>query len=204
MNKRHNLSGIKTQHPDFSSLMILSSCFLVGVCAGCILAAFFQQGSDPHLFSYLDEYFSVMEKGGKNEINFFSTVWEFIRWPLLAGLMGATLFGVIALPVLLCLRGFLLSYAISILISLYGGWYGLLLALCIFSAPAFTSVAILFLIGRIVLCRHIHGQSGTQKGNVGRLQMQKILVMSLVWIAVGIFLQHWICPALLRGLAGIL
>ena len=188
--------------PGAAALLVLGAGFILGVLSGCLLASFSRGGSSAHLFSYLDGYFSLLETGGGAETTLFSTFWEIGRWPLFAGLMATTLFGVIALPGLLLVRGFLLAYAVSVFICLYGGWNGLLLAAVIFGVPALSSVASLFIIGRYVLCRHGRERpAGGREDNGTRKRLLAAVFPVLLWIFCGTVIQHWISPVLLNRLA---
>lgn len=201
MNKRQHQRKAGALPPALNALLLLGICSVLGMLFGCLLASFFQQGSAGHLFSYLDGYFSVMESGGRTETTLFSTFWEIGRWPLLGGLMATTLFGVIALPVLLFIRSFLLSYAVSVLICLYGSWNGLLLAAVIFGVPALSSVISLALIGKDVLCHRGREHHGGREEPAARNLLIKTTFAVLLCVFLGTVIQHWISPVLLNQMS---
>ena len=204
MNRRYRAGEVTLGSPSLSPLILMTACFALGLFLGCLLASFFQESGDPHLFSYLDDYFLLLENGGEMESSLLATLWEVLRWPLFAGLMGTTLFGVVAVPVLIFLRGILLSYALSVLVCIYGGWRGSLLSLCIFGAPALCSVVSLFLIGWVVLHHHAHGRGSSHRGETDLQRLLSCLLALFALVAAGTFVQHWICPALLRQLVSVL
>ena len=197
MHQRHNHVERTALRPHRGTLVFLSACFTLGAGAGCLLASFFQKGSFTHLFSYLNGYFSILQSSESSGNPLISTFWEICRWPLFAGLMGTTLFGVVAVPALLVLRSFLLSYAVSVFVCLYGGWYGLLLSLSLFGVPALCSVVSLTMIGWNILFRHFNPQKG--KGKDEKRLVSSILFI-LIWLVAGTIFQHWISPALLSRL----
>ena len=206
MNQRYVRKRVYLANSGSHPLIFLCISFLLGIISGCALASFSQKESPAHLFSYLDGYFSVLESGGYSKASLLSTFWEIARWPLFAGLMGTTLFGVIALPALLCLRGFLLSYAISVLVCLYGGWRGLLLAFVVFGIPALCSVISLFIIGWNVLHHHHELRKNRSKAAFTTQNQQLILSLFAVilWTFFGTVAQHWITPVLLNRLASMM
>ena len=204
MNGRQQVGRAWFGSSSLPPLILMTVCFTIGLFLGCLLASFFRESGDPYLFSYLDDYFMLLENGGEMECSLFSTLWEVLRWPLFAGLLGTTLFGVVAIPVLLFLRGILLSYALSVLVCIYGGWRGLLMSLCIFGVPALCSVISLFLIGWVVQDHYARNRGNARRGELSFRRILSCLLTLLILIAAGTFTQHWICPALLRRLASVL
>lgn len=75
-----------------------------------------------------------------------SLVWDTVRWPLLALLLGFTALGLLGLPLLFVVRGFLLAFSIASFVRLFGG-VGCLLALLVFGVSGALSVPVLFVLG---------------------------------------------------------
>lgn len=75
-----------------------------------------------------------------------SLVWDTVRWPLLALLLGFTALGLLGLPLLFAVRGFLLAFSIASFVRLFGG-AGCLLALLVFGVSGALSVPVLFVLG---------------------------------------------------------
>lgn len=201
MNKRYGRGKMGSVKPRSAALILLSACFVLGVLLGCLLASIFQKGSAEPLFSYLNGYFSVLEAGELSESSLLSTFWEIGRWPLFAGLMATTLFGVVALPALLLLRGFLLSYAVSVLVCLYGGADGFLFSAVIFGVPAFSSTLSLFIIGQLVLPDGTQAMNGRKRWDHRQLAVCSFAIFICLFL--GTVIQHWICPALLNWIAAV-
>lgn len=191
------------QLPD---LICLSVCFAVGVILGCCFVGYLGEDAQTHLSAYLNGYFTVLRDGEIILPSLFSTVWELCRWPVLVFLLGFTALGVFAIPVVLCVRGFLLSFSVAVFIRLFGG-VGALAALCVFGVSVFLTVPVLFLLGLSAFgtaktltsafwgdgkrVNPFHTSYFARAGGCG------------VLLAVGVALQTWLAPALLQAVAGL-
>ena len=122
---------------ELLSLLILGSCFLLGILSGMIFAAIGQPSSQ--LSAYLSEYFQAAGADGGLRPAVWSVLWELLRWPAAALIFGFTALGVFCIPGLLMIRGFLLSYCISVFLRLFGG-RGMLVALASFGVAALLTV----------------------------------------------------------------
>lgn len=206
MNRRYlqRKDGPAAQH--FSVLLFLSICFGLGLILGCALAFYLEVKTDTQLLAYLNDYFSLAQENRAEFPSLISVFWEVFRWPLIAGLLGLTLLGLIAVPLTFLARGFLLSYAISVFVRLYG-ISGLPLAASVFGLSALLSVTALFWVGvdAFVCGRTLNGAG--KKEQKERLQSQKSLIVhtvgTLCWIAVGTAVQYWLSPILLRNVTAL-
>ena len=54
MNRRYRAGEVTLGSPSLSPLILMTACFALGLFLGCLLASFFQESGDPHLFSYLE------------------------------------------------------------------------------------------------------------------------------------------------------
>lgn len=131
---------------------ILAAFFGLGLILGCLLASWMDEGTNKQLAEYLNGFLTVLEQGKMENPGFQEAAWEVFRWPLAAWLVGFTAFRVIAIPVLFCGRGFLLSYSVSVMIRILG-WKGLAVSSAIFGIPALFSVTALFLCGEELMNR---------------------------------------------------
>ena len=75
-----------------------------------------------------------------------SVVWSTIRWPVFAVLMGFTGLGLLGIPVLFSIRGFLLSFAITSFVRMFGGVGGVL-AFLTFGVTGLVAIPVLFVLG---------------------------------------------------------
>lgn len=129
-----------------SALLCLTVCFAVGGVGGCIFAGRLDADTQTRLLDYFSSYFAVLEGDEAVGLSSLSAVWEIIRWPLLTFFLGFTALGVIGLPVVFCVRGFLLSYAVAVLVRLYG-ITGLAISLAVFGVSGFLVLPALFTLG---------------------------------------------------------
>lgn len=129
-----------------AALLCLTVCFAVGAAGGCVFAGLLGTDTQMRLLDYFSSYFSSLGSSEAFRPSLFAAVWEVVRWPLLAFTLGFTALGVVGLPVMFCLRGFLLSYAVAVLVRLYG-FAGLVSALAVFGVSGFLVLPALFILG---------------------------------------------------------
>lgn len=123
-------------------LTVLLLCFFVGAFGGFLLATIGTFGGE--LRGYLSDYFALAA-GGRLSISFFSVLWDVFRWPLAAAAFSLTPLGVGAIPALLMIRGFLLSYAAACFGALMGV-EGAAVAAAVFGVTALFTVPALLVI----------------------------------------------------------
>lgn len=97
---------------------------LVGVLLGSIFAAL--GGRHPQFSDQLASYFQSVAQGTVPSVSFWSTVWDILCWPLLLVLLSFGPPGVVGVPCVLLIRCFLLSYACSSFVAMFGPlWPGM-------------------------------------------------------------------------------
>lgn len=124
-----------------TQLIILGACFGLGALAGFFFSGW--SGASPELSAYLMDYFQAAGQGSGVEPPLWSSVWDLVRWPLAAFLLGSTALGAVGVPVLLSVRGFLLSYSAAVFGRLFG-LPGMAASLAAFGVTAFVAVPVLF------------------------------------------------------------
>lgn len=129
-----------------TALVVLCVFFLLGAVAGCLLADRVDGGGADALAVYLEQYLTQAREGGLERPQVFSLAWELLRWPLLTVLLGLTALGVLGLPVLFAVRGFLLSFAVASFFRVFGGM-GLILAFLVFGLTGLVTIPVLFVLG---------------------------------------------------------
>lgn len=189
----------------FPALFFLSVCFGIGLILGCVFASYLEADANAQLLTYLDQYLSLVQENHAELPSLFSVFWEVFRWPLMAGILGLTLLGVVAVPLTFLIRGFLLSYTISVFVQLYGK-SGLSFAAAIFGISAILSVTALFSVGiKAFECGRALNGTGTRSEQKNRVQEQKSLLMytvvTLCWVSFGAGIQYWLSPILLRNVS---
>lgn len=127
-------------------LLILSAAFLLGGLAGCLLANQVGGSGSDALGDYLEGYLSAVYSGGAARPEVLSLLWETIRWPLFALALGLTPLGLLGVPILFLVRGFLLSFSISSFYHVLGS-VGLGLAFVVFGITGLICIPVLFVLG---------------------------------------------------------
>lgn len=129
-----------------AALLCLTVCFTAGVIGGCCFAGALGADAGTRLMDCFGGYFDTLKLESIALPSLPATVWELVRWPLLSFLLGFTALGVVGLPIAFCIRGFLLSYSVSVFVRLYGN-AGLPAALAVFGVSAFLALPALFALG---------------------------------------------------------
>ncbi len=180
---------------ELFSFLILGGCFFLGLLSGLLFASFGEASSE--LSAYLQNYFQSvsLEEGWRPAI--WTVIWDLTQWPLAALVFGFTALGVICVPALLLARGFLLSYAVSLFLRLFGG-SGMLAALVAFGIPALLVIPALFAISCDAF-RSSLGRVGAYGDHPVFSLRQKVvtLVPSAGLLILAAILQWTVMPALL-------
>ena len=88
------------------ALITVASAFCIGGLAGMLLAAQVGGGGHDSLAAYIEGYLAAAKSGSVVlSPGLLSVLWESVRWPLFAFLMGFTALGVLGIPTLLQVRG---------------------------------------------------------------------------------------------------
>ena len=179
-------------------LFILLFAFLAGVVSGFLLV--FLGGRNQDVQSYLLDRFSYATNGGLH-VSFFSAVWECVRWPLFVLIFSFHTLGILAIPALICIRGFLLSYAISVL-SFTFPLDGLIISIVLFATTVLLIVPILFLWGSEGLCSLALRRFSASSGQ-GRFRIEVILIgIGALLVAIAVqwalipFVFNFVCAQL--------
>ena len=189
------------------ALVILSVCLGAGGLTGCLLAARVGGAGETSLHAYLEAFLAAAQGGAVDIPALWSQVWDTLRWPLAALLLGFTALGVLGLPVLFAVRGFLLAFSIASFVRAFGGT-GWLLACLVFGIGGALSLPVLFVLGvqSFLSARALAARvRGDGKGRVlwGRDCLIRCAMCGGV-LCVCILLERAAVPALLSGAAGVL
>lgn len=140
------------------ALAVCSICFFAGGLLGCLLMARVAGGAGEGLEAYVQSFLRAAESGALSAPDLLPSMWECIRWPLLALLLGFTALGLLGLPVLFAVRGFLLAFSIASFVRVLGS-AGCLLAFLLFGVTGAISVPVFFMLGvQSVLSARAAGQ----------------------------------------------
>lgn len=131
---------------DWRAVLFLSVPFLAGGAAGAVLCAASAPAEAQAMAEYLGGLLSAASDGALALPSFWAVLWEILRYPLLALLLGVAAAGLVGLPALFGVRGFFLGYAITTFASCLGA-DGLLFAFLLIGVPELVSLPVLFVLG---------------------------------------------------------
>ena len=128
------------------ALVVLSVSFALGALVGLLLAAQVDGDGQESLSTYLLAYLEAARTGTATPPEPTAALWETARWPLLTLVLSFTAIGAVGIPVIFAVRGFLLSFAVSSFVRIFGG-AGAILAFFAFGFTGMLSLPALFLVG---------------------------------------------------------
>ena len=189
------------------ALTVLSISFLLGGLAGCILSTFVQGEGQESLQAYLENFLRLAETGEVSAPKLATQLWDLLRWPLLALLLGFTALGVLGLPLLFAARGFFLAFSISAFVQMFGS-AGCLLAFLLFGIGGGISISALFVLGvqsmtasRCLASRFLgEGKAPSPYGKAYFLRWGGCAAALCVCLC----LERFAVPAFISGLAGVI
>lgn len=189
------------------ALAVAAAFFFLGGLAGCLLASQVGGGGSDSLTLYLKGFLSAAQAGGVSGPALLPLVWETARWPVLALLLGFTALGILGLPLLFGVRGFLLAFSIASFVRMFGGAGGLL-AFLVFGVSGVLAVPAFFVLGvqGLVAARSLAGRflgEGRRNSPYGRAYFLRCGVCAGV-LCVCVLLEYLAVPALVAGAAGAL
>lgn len=124
-----------------TQLAVLGTCFAVGAAGGFFMSA--AVGDNAELLDYLRQYFQSAARGEGVSPSIGAAVWDLVRWPAVVLLLGLTPVGVVGIPLVMGVRGFLLCYAATTFARLFH-LPGMAAALTVFGVTVLIAVPVLF------------------------------------------------------------
>ena len=188
-------------------LVVLAGCFLAGGLAGLLLSGRTGGTGDTALAELLRTFLERSAAQAPQAAPAPALLWECVRWHLLVFVLGFTSLGLLFLPVVFALRGFLMAFSIGTFVHLFGG-AGCLLALAVFGVTGAVSLPALFVLGvqgmaaaRALASRFLGESRRTLP--YGRTYFLRCAVCAGA-LCVCFFLESTAVPALVSGAAGML
>ena len=179
--------------------VILSVAFLFGCFLGAIWAAGLDGERAGQLRSYMSEYLAMAEQTGVTA-SFGSILWSHFRWCLYLLLFGLSTFGILWLPVLFGLRGFLLTFAVGCFLRVYGGT-GIVPGLLLLGLPSLLWIPAMWIMTtQMMECCFLRLGSKIRAGQSAsgiQRNFTTVLGMSFLLMLLCVFLEYWILPGLL-------
>ena len=135
--------AVKTSFLEITPFVaVMAACMLLGIAIGCVFAA--NCGSDV-LSKLIGEDIRNFSQDGIWQYSFSKTFFNLVKYPGVVFFLAFTAFGVIAIPILVFAKGFILSLSVSSLIASFGK-VGIVAALSVFGVQAAISIPCLILL----------------------------------------------------------
>jgi len=203
MKKTYKTMSLETQDQNNTALILLSVGFTLGGLFGCMLATSVSGDGSLAISTYIHGFVAALRDGSLHMPGTISAAWSVLRWPLFTILLSFSVFGVIGIPILFFIRGFLYSFCISSFVQVLGTT-GLLLAFLLVGLESLLSIPVLFIFG-IQGIIHAAGSKGQRsKGKRPRpfTESPAVAVRNAVCTCVLLFCTVWeilFVPMLLSG-----
>ncbi|MGI6498079.1 MAG: hypothetical protein ACOX0U_04545 [Oscillospiraceae bacterium] len=147
-NKKKEYWGMTSAQSK--ALYLLSGCFFAGSLLGCLLSVR-ASGGEEALLTYLKQYLAAVKAGVTDAPGWLAVFWEVFRYPLACMLLSFVSAGRWMIPVIMAVRGFFLSFAVSAFVRLFGNG-GLLVAVGVFLPSALVVLPCMMIWGIRRLC----------------------------------------------------
>lgn len=186
------------------ALAILAVCFLLGGAAGGLFASLSGGAGAQELSSYLAGYLALASEEGIPR-SLWPVLWGQLKFSLAALVLGLTGVGVIGLPALFGVRGFLFTFSVACFCRAFGG-RGFFPAFLLFGLPALLWTPALFLMsvpGFLSAQRQLRrslGEGGRGESLLSGTYWSRSGLCVGLSLAAG-FLEFWVVPVLLRAAA---
>jgi stage II sporulation protein M len=143
LNRRFFLVSINSAKTNYLGLLVCAALFLCGCIIGTVTAGFISDGTK--LNDYISGYLSIFMRGSSSSPGLMTAIVDCYKYHLFAVFLGFSILGVFCIPVLSAVRGFFLSFSISVIIRLLGS-KGILLALSIFGINTLLTIPCFFIL----------------------------------------------------------
>ena len=174
-------------------LAVLAICFGLGALGGFLFSAL--NGDSPELIVYLQQYFLSAGEGDGLEPSLFAVVWDLLRWPLAAFLLGLVPVGAVGVPLLMGARGFLLAFAATTFARLFR-LPGLAAALAAFGVTVLIAVPVLFVVAEDAFRQSLSRLPGAVSAPAGWGERVRALAPCVGLLVLAAALQRTVMPAL--------
>lgn len=187
------------------ALAVTAAFFALGGLAGCLLARNVSPGEGEAIADYLGCFLRTAQEEALETPALAQLLWRSLRWPIAALLMGFSALGLLGLPILCFLRGFLLAFSVAAFTNAYAG-AGLAVAFLLLGIPALAAIPAFFILAAQsfswswALATRDAGSSRREP----LFQRSSLFRLGLCAAAMGasLLLEYCLVPALVAGAAG--
>ena len=103
-----------------SALVVTVAFFALGSTLGGFFSSHAVNGGVEMISSYLEEFLSAAQQDGLVYPDLLQFLWLSLRWPLIGFVLGFSALGLLAIPLLSGLRGFLFSFSVGVFVQSLG------------------------------------------------------------------------------------
>lgn len=206
--RKRSLRAVAVSFSEKSAVcFILVIAFFAGSIAGCALVNRVAGEGEIALSEYFEGYFDQLSSGTIETPGLWTLLWENFRWPLFVVLLGVTPLGLLGIPSLFVVRGFLLSFSSASLFRLFG-FPGTSLAFVLFGITGVLCLPVLFFYGiqGFLTSGAIIGRligEGRKRPVIDRSILLRYGVCTFA-LCVSCFMEYYLVPRLLNQLSVLL
>lgn len=205
MNRRiKNLFG-KNYTYNYIAFLVCAAFFLCGGIVGAFSSASITDTD--YAFDFLFGYLKLAEDDLVSNPGFLSVMINTLKFPLIALFLGFSVFGVIGLPILSAVRGFLLAFSASLICRLFGTG-GIWLAFALYGLSALMTVPCFFVLSSqcfsssgYLLQAVLHPSQRTTISPFNRTFLKRCVICFIILLAVAL-LETLFSPGLIKLAAG--
>lgn len=186
------------------ALVVTAAFFTFGGLAGSFLAFRTSGAGLEAMTAYLERFLTVAQTAGLSLPSLPELLWRALRWPLAAILLGLSAVGLLGIPVLSAMRGFLMAFSIASFAMAYGH-DGLAVAFFLLGIPGIFSVPAFMILTTqsfSVACT-LAGASGRREFPFHREQLFRCGVCAAA-ICLSLLIECYLVPDLISGAASAL
>jgi hypothetical protein len=185
---------------------VLAGAFFLGGLLGLFLARSVAGEGFAALSEYINGFMDALGGGRVAAPTMPQALWSVLRWPLLTVLLSCTAAGLVGIPGLFALRGFLFSFCVAAFVRVLGKG-GVVAALLLLGVESTLSIPVLFVLGAQGM--YFSAVRRERKGRRGEMRRAPpsgaafLHPANVVCLAVLLFCAVWetlFVPMLLTGL----
>lgn len=186
------------------ALVVTAAFFTLGGLAGSFFAFRMSGAGLEVMTAYLEHFLTVAQDAQLNVPSLPELLWRNLRWPLAAILLGFSAMGLLGIPVLSAMRGFLLAFSIASFTMAYGH-DGLAVAFFLLGIPGIVSVpAFMILTTQSFSAACIlAGGSGRREFPFHREHLFRCGVCAVA-VCLSLLIERYLVPELVSGAASAL